>query len=162
MDPLSFIFILKTAAQRSPPWLVKTKKMLDLHYTRTIVLNVEVENWKSHRKENPCTTTPRHSALSSGVFSSSRGLCFFLSTKVECPWGRRAHVFLMWLSPCEGHLCDPHLPQMLFRCHDEAYSPLPPPHTTPANFSSPENILPKSQRGKRSVESTCKKSRATF
>lgn len=68
MDPLSFIFILKTAAQRSPPWLVKTKKMLDLHYTRTIVLNVEVENWKSHRKENPCTTTPRHSALSSGVF----------------------------------------------------------------------------------------------
>lgn len=105
--------------------------MLDLHYTRTIVLNVEVENWKSHRKENPCTTTPRHSALSSGVFSSSRGRCFFLSTKVECPWGRRAHVFLMWLSPCEGHLCDPHLPQMLFRCHDEAYSPLPPPHTQP-------------------------------
>lgn len=44
--------------------------------------------------------------------------------KVECPWGRQAHVFLMWLSPARVALHDPHLPQMLLRCHDEAYPPL--------------------------------------
>lgn len=42
VDPLSFIFILKTSAQRSSLWFVKK----DLHYVKTIVLNVEVENRK--------------------------------------------------------------------------------------------------------------------
>ena len=50
--------------------------------------------------------------------------------------GQTGSCFLNVTVPCEGYLCDPHLPQMLFRCHDEAYPPLPPqPH---ANFSSPE------------------------
>lgn len=90
--------------------------------------------WKTGRVTEKKTRAQPHQGTRRfrvGFFPRLAVFCFFLSTKVECPWGRRAHVFLMWLSPCEGHLCDPHLPQMLFRCHDEAYSPLPPPHTQP-------------------------------
>ena len=68
--------------------------MLDLHYMRhTIVLMLE----DSHRNSVHTNTN----ALC--AFKSSR-LSVFSLYKVECLWGRQAHVLLMWLSlqryPC--------------------------------------------------------------
>lgn len=103
--------------------------MLDLHYTRTIVLNVEVENWKSHRKENPCTTTPRHSALSSGVFSSSRGLLLFPLYKSWMSLGQTGSCFLNVTVPLRGApLWPSSAPDAVQMPWWSLFSPSPPTH----------------------------------
>lgn len=80
---------------------------------------------------------------------------FFPPYKVECPWSRQAHVFLMRLS-LRRYPCDPHLPQMLLRCHDEAYPPIPLP-----TFHLRKHLA-KVAAWKRSVESTCQKAEPHF
>lgn len=68
--------------------------------------------------------------------------------------GQTGSCFLNVTVPARGYLCDPHLPQMLLRCHDEAYAPLP-----YCQLFISGNILPKL---KRSVESTCQKAEPHF
>lgn len=125
--------------------------MLDLHYTKTIVL--KVENRKSHRKKKTNKKKPRAQPhrrtrrFSRGF--SSRGLGFPLHN-VECPRGRQALVFLMPLSLWGVPLWPPtpHLHQMLLRCHDEAYPSPPPPNPSSCRqLLIFWNILPKSQLG---------------
>ena len=68
--------------------------------------------------------------------------------------GQTGSCFVNVTVPARGYLCDPHLPQMLLRCHDEAYAPLP-----YCQLFISGNILPKL---KRSVESTCQKAEPHF
>lgn len=65
------------------PWLVK--EMLDLHYMRNIVLSVEAENRKSHRKTRaqPHRRTWRFQGAASSRVFVSRSFAFSLF-KVEC------------------------------------------------------------------------------
>lgn len=128
MDPLSFIFILKTAAQCSSLWIVM-KKMIDLHYMRTLVLNVEVETRKSHRKTRAqphrrtlCFEEGFQSllfSLQSWMSLGQTGSCFLnvtVPTRVTLwPSSAPDAVKMPWWSLCS-----------------------PPPSPRPANFSSPE------------------------
>lgn len=54
--------------------------------------------WKTGRVTEKKTRAQPHQGTRRfrvGFFPRLAVFCFFLSTKVECPWGRRAHVFLM-------------------------------------------------------------------
>lgn len=126
-----------------------------------------LKNRKSHRK-------PRHNhTYALGAFRRVfvlRSFAFFFPLyKVECPWGRQAHVFLMRLS-LRGFLRDPHLPQMLLRCHVEAYPPLSPllspPFSLPPLLTLPtfhlRKHLAKVAAWKKSAESTCQKAEPHF
>lgn len=86
--------------------------MLDLHYVRTIVLNVEVENRKSQRKKPVHNHTNALGAFKR-VLVISRSL-LSPSTKLNVLGGRLV-CFLNVTVPARGYLRDPHLPQMLLK-----------------------------------------------